>query len=98
MKVLAISGSLRAASINSGLLRAMSAVIVEAASISIPLLGSNLTDAGMVASASVSGSIRGAPTEVRRTVVLRSSKQVAMLPLAPSYGRHWLQGAIVVAR
>jgi NAD(P)H-dependent FMN reductase len=34
MKVLAISGSLRAASINPAPLRTMSAVIVEAASIS----------------------------------------------------------------
>ena len=40
-------------------LRTMSAVIVEAASISIPLLGSNLTESGMVESPSVSGAIRG---------------------------------------
>lgn len=50
-------------------LRTMSAVIVEAASISIPLLGSNLTDAGMVASASISGAIRGALAELQRAVL-----------------------------
>ncbi|MHB1895921.1 MAG: hypothetical protein ACYCOY_04635 [Metallibacterium sp.] len=82
MKVLAISGSPRVASINSALLRTMSAVIVEAASISIPLLGSNLTESGMVESPSVSGAIRGALVALHRAVVLRQSEQGPTLPLA----------------
>ena len=49
-------------------LRTMSAVIVEAASISIPLLGANLTDAGMAASTSVSSAIRGALADLQRAV------------------------------
>jgi NAD(P)H-dependent FMN reductase len=39
-------------------LKTMSAVIVEAASISIPLLGANFTETGMVESTSVSGAIQ----------------------------------------
>ncbi|EQD34444.1 NADPH-dependent FMN reductase, partial [mine drainage metagenome] len=50
-------------------LRTMSAVIVEAASISIPLLGANLTDAGMAEAASVSGAIRGALADLQRAVL-----------------------------
>ena len=49
-------------------LKTMSAVIVEAASISIPLLGANLTDAGMAASTSVSGAIRGVLADLQRAV------------------------------
>ena len=47
----------------------MSAVIVDAASISIPLLGANLTDAGMAASTSVSGAIRGVLADLQRAVL-----------------------------
>ncbi|MDE2343547.1 MAG: NAD(P)H-dependent oxidoreductase [Betaproteobacteria bacterium] len=50
-------------------LRTMSAVIVEAASISIPLLGSNLTESGMVDSPPVSSAIRGALADLQRTVL-----------------------------
>lgn len=39
-------------------LKTMSAVIVEAASISIPLLGAHLTETGMVESPSVSGAVK----------------------------------------
>ncbi|MHB1618205.1 MAG: hypothetical protein ACYCUX_13240 [Metallibacterium sp.] len=70
------------ASINSALLRTMSAVIVEAASISIPLLGANLTDADMLASASISGAIRGALAELQHAVLLRPSEQGPTFPLA----------------
>lgn len=62
MKLLALSGSLRRASINSTLLRetlkTMAAVIVESASITIPLLGAGLDEAAILASSSVAGSIR----------------------------------------
>ena len=54
-------------------LRTMSAVILEAASISIPLLGAYLTDAGMAASASVSGAIRGALADLQRAVLALQS-------------------------
>ncbi|THD07344.1 hypothetical protein, partial [Metallibacterium scheffleri] len=50
-------------------LRTMSAVIVEAASISIPLLGSNLTESGMVDSPPVSSAIRGALADLQRAVL-----------------------------
>ena len=61
-------------------LKTMSAVIVEAASISIPLLGSNLTESGMVESPSVSSAIRGALVALHRAVVLRQSEQRPTLP------------------
>ena len=64
-------------------LKTMSAVIVEAASISIPLLGSNLTESGMVESPSVSGAIRGALAALHRAVVLCQSEQEPTLPFAP---------------
>jgi NAD(P)H-dependent FMN reductase len=54
-------------------LRTMSAIIVEAASISIPLLGASLTDAGMVESASVSSAIRGALADLQRAVLALQS-------------------------
>jgi NAD(P)H-dependent FMN reductase len=50
-------------------MRTMSAVIVEAASISIPLLGSNLTESGMADSPPVSGAIRGALADLQRAVL-----------------------------
>jgi hypothetical protein len=52
MNVLALSGSLRAASINSMLLRAMARLI------SIPLLGVNLSESAMMATPSVASAIR----------------------------------------
>ena len=64
-------------------LKTMSAVIVEAASVSIPLLGSNLTESGMVESPSVSGAIRGALVALHRAVVLRQSDQGPTLPFVP---------------
>ena len=64
-------------------LKTMSAVIVEAASISIPLLGSNLTESGMAESPSISAAIRGALASLHRAVVLRQSEQGPTLPFAP---------------
>ena len=52
-------------------LKTMSADIIEAASVSIPLLGANLDDAGMAASPEVSRSIRGALNEIQRAVMQR---------------------------
>jgi len=54
-------------------LRTMSAIIVEAASISIPLLGSYLTESGMVDSPPVSGAIRGALADLQRAVLALQS-------------------------
>ena len=54
-------------------LKTMSADIIEAASVSIPLLGANLDDAGMVASPEVSRSIRGALNEIQRAVMQRDA-------------------------
>ncbi len=54
-------------------LRTMSAVIVEAASISISLLGSNLTESGMVDSPPTSGAIRGALADLQRAVLALQS-------------------------
>lgn len=56
-------------------LRTMSAVIVEAASISIPLLGANLTEEGMIKDRIVSSAIRGSLLALHEAVVLGKSDQ-----------------------
>lgn len=81
MRVLAISGSLRAASINSMLLRVMayasprashayaslretitvmSARVIEAASITLPLVSANLSEEAMRADPQICGMLRAA--------------------------------------
>jgi chromate reductase len=56
------------------ILKTMSAVIVEAASISIPLLGAGLNEEGMVDSPSVSGAIRSALSDLHSNVVLQAGQ------------------------
>jgi chromate reductase len=56
-------------------LRTMSAVIVEEASISIPLLGAHLMEDGMFTDPTVSRVIRSALVALHRAVVLRQSEQ-----------------------
>jgi len=62
-------------------LKTMSAVIVEAASVSIPLLGVNLTESGMMESQSVSQAIRASLAALYRAVVLQQSEQSPTFPL-----------------
>jgi chromate reductase len=62
-------------------LKTMSAIIVEAASISIPLLGANLTEQGMVEHPLVCRAIRSSLLALYGTVVLGQSKQGAAFPL-----------------
>jgi chromate reductase len=63
------------------ILKTMSAVIVEAASISIPLLGAGLGEEGMVDSPAVSGAIRRALTQLHSSVILQAGQGPAF-PLA----------------
>ena len=56
-------------------LRTMSAVIVEAASISIPLLGGNLTEDGMVKSLTVSCAITDSLSALYDAVMAQKSTQ-----------------------
>jgi NAD(P)H-dependent FMN reductase len=62
-------------------LRTMSAVIVEEASVSIPLLGARLTEDGMVEDPVVSRAVRSALQALHRAVVLRDSEQGPTFPL-----------------
>lgn len=62
-------------------LRTMSAVIVEEASISIPLLGAHLTEDGMVGSPAISRAIRSSLLALHDAVVLRQSEQGPSFPL-----------------
>jgi NAD(P)H-dependent FMN reductase len=119
MKVLAISGSLRAASINSALiknaldwlvsfepfvnkpvavlnasprahhadsalretLKTMSAVIVESASISIPLLGAHISEGEMAELPSIAQAIRESLASLHRAVALRQSGDGPAFPV-----------------
>lgn len=56
------------------ILKTMSAVIVEAASITIPLLGAGLGEEGMLDSPVVSGAIRSALTQLHSSVVLQAGQ------------------------
>jgi chromate reductase len=62
-------------------LRTMSAVIVEEASISIPLLGAHLTEDGMVGNAMISRAIQSSLLALHNAVVLRQSGQAPSFPL-----------------
>ena len=66
-------------------LKIMSAVIVEAASVSIPLLGANLTENDMVESQLVSHAINASLSALYQAVVLQQSEQSPTFPrsLAP---------------
>jgi NAD(P)H-dependent FMN reductase len=57
-------------------MRTMSAVIVEAASISLPLLGANLTEDGMVKSPTVSCAIADSLSALYNAVMLQQSTQI----------------------
>lgn len=61
-------------------LKTMSAVIVEAASISIPLLGTGLTEDGMVESPSVSRAIKISLASLHRAFVRRQSEHGPTFP------------------
>jgi NAD(P)H-dependent FMN reductase len=62
-------------------LKTMSAVMVEAASISIPLLGANLTEDGMVRDPVVSRAIKSSLLALRDHVMRRQSQQGPTFPL-----------------
>lgn len=62
-------------------LKTMSAVIVEAASIGIPLLGAHLTEDDMMASPSVARDIRGALAALHDAVTLQQPGQGPAFPL-----------------
>ena len=62
-------------------LRTMSAVLVEEASLSIPLLGANLTEEGMVEHLSISRAIRSSLLALHVAVVLGQSRQGPTFPL-----------------
>ena len=63
-------------------LKIMSAVIVEAASVSIPLLGANLTENDMVESQLVSHAISATLSALYQAVVLQQSEQSPTFPVA----------------
>lgn len=63
-------------------LKTMSAVIVEPASLSIPLLGTKLGESGMIEDQSVSAAIRSCLTALKTAVTEASPKQGAMSPLS----------------
>ncbi|TLZ36563.1 MAG: NAD(P)H-dependent oxidoreductase [Gammaproteobacteria bacterium] len=63
-------------------LKTMSAVIVEAASVSIPLLGANLTENDMVESQLVSHAISASLSALFQAVVLQQSEQSPTFPVA----------------
>ncbi len=57
------------------ILKTMSAMIVEEASMTIPLLGANLDEDGMVSTPSVAASIRGALVALSKAVVRTAEQQ-----------------------
>jgi chromate reductase, NAD(P)H dehydrogenase (quinone) len=63
-------------------LRTMSAVVVEQASIPIPLLGAHLTEDGMVEHPTISHAIRGALEALYSFVVPRRHEQGPTFPIA----------------
>ena len=63
-------------------LKTMSAVIVEAASVSIPLLGASLTENDMVESQLVSHAISASLSALFQAVVLQQSEQSPTFPVA----------------
>jgi chromate reductase, NAD(P)H dehydrogenase (quinone) len=82
--VAVINASPRAHHADAGLreiLRTMAAVIVEPASITIPLLGAGLDDAGMVGTQCVAAAIRESLRSLYEAVVLQHASQSASFPL-----------------
>jgi NAD(P)H-dependent FMN reductase len=63
------------------ILRTMAAVIVEPASITIPLLGSKLDEEGMITTPSVAASIQEALSALFEAVVLHRNSPNALFPL-----------------
>lgn len=63
------------------ILRTMAAVIVESASITIPLLGSNLNEEEMVSNPSIAASIQEAMSALYETVALHRTSANASFPL-----------------
>jgi len=64
-------------------LKTMSAVIVEAASVSIPLLGANITEAGMTELPSIVHAIRESFTALYSVVVLKQPERSPAFPVDP---------------
>jgi len=62
-------------------LKTMSAVVIEAASVSIPLLGAHLTEDGMVQDRIVSNAIKNSLIELYETVIHGKAQQGASSPL-----------------
>lgn len=62
-------------------LKTMAAVIVEAASLTVPLLGAKLDEEGMVSTSSVAAAIQEALSALCAAVVLRRSTTNASFPL-----------------
>jgi len=64
-------------------LKTMSAVIVESASVSIPLLGANITEAGMAELPSVALAIRASLAALYAVVVLQQPEHGPTFPVDP---------------
>lgn len=64
-------------------LKTMSAVIVEAASVSIPLLGANITEGGMAELPSIAQTIRESLAALYSVVVLQQSEHGPTFPVDP---------------
>jgi chromate reductase len=64
-------------------LKTMSAVIVESASVSIPLLGTNITESGMAESPSIAQAIRDSLAALYGVVVLQPSEHGPAFPVDP---------------
>lgn len=62
-------------------LKTMSATLVEAASITVPLLGSGLDEEGMVNSASVAEAIRASLRHLHQAVMQQQTSHAATFPL-----------------
>jgi NAD(P)H-dependent FMN reductase len=75
-------------------LKTMSAVVVEQASISIPLLGAHLTEDGMVEHPAISRGIRGALEGLYSFVVLHRTQQTSLMTQFRSLGERssWTGG------
>ena len=75
-------------------LKTMSAVVVEQASITIPLLGAHLTEDGMVEHPAISRAIRGALEGMYSFVVLHKTQQTSSMTQFRSLGerRSWTGG------
>jgi len=63
-------------------LRTMAAVIVEPASITIPLLGAGLDEAALVATSSIAGAVREALRAIQLAVASRQGSLTAQFPLS----------------